>query len=49
MKLKSWPLVYIPVEEVSVGRRLDERVARIEAIRGTPEDASALEEADFET
>src|SRR5438046_3733293 len=48
-KLKEWPLVYIPVTECKAwGAELDERGARIEASRGTPEDEVALEEAEFD-
>jgi hypothetical protein len=48
-KLKEWPLVYIPVAECKAwGAELDERGARIEASRGTPEDEVALKEADFD-
>lgn len=48
-KLKEWPLVYIPVTECKAwGAELDERGARIEANRGTPEDEAALEEAEFD-
>jgi hypothetical protein len=45
-KLKQWPLVYIPVAECKAwGSELDERAARIEGDRGTPEDKVALEES----
>jgi hypothetical protein len=48
-KLKEWPLVYIPVAECKAwGAELDERGARIEANRGTPEDEAALEEGEFD-
>ena len=48
-KLKEWPVVYIPVAECKAwGAELDERGARIEANRGTPEDEAVLEEAEFD-
>jgi hypothetical protein len=48
-KLKEWPVVYIPVAECKAwGAELDERGARIEANRGTPEDKAVLEEAEFD-
>ena len=48
-KLKEWPVVYIPVAECKAwGAELDERGARIEASRGTPEDEVALKEAEFD-
>ena len=48
-KLKEWPLVYIPVAECKAwGAELDERSARIGAIRGTPEDEVALKEGEFD-
>jgi hypothetical protein len=47
-KLKEWPLVYIPSRECKAwGAELEERVARIEANRGTAEDDVALDAADF--
>jgi hypothetical protein len=46
-KLKQWPLVYIPVAECKAwGAELDERATRLNALRGTPEDEAALDEAD---
>jgi len=46
-KLKQWPLVYIPVAECKAwGAELEERAARLEALRGTPEDEAAFDEAD---
>lgn len=48
-KLKEWPLMYIPVSECKAwGDELEERVARIEANRGTPEDEVALNDADVD-
>jgi hypothetical protein len=48
-KLKEWPVVYIPVAECKAwGAELDERGARIEANRGTPEDEAALEAGEFD-
>jgi hypothetical protein len=48
-KLKEWPLVYIPVAECKAwGAELDERGARIEGKRGTPEDEAALIQAEFD-
>jgi hypothetical protein len=45
-KLKEWPVVYIPVAECKAwGAELEERWARIEANRGTPEDEAALDDA----
>lgn len=46
-KLKQLPLVYIPVAECKAwGAELEERAARLNADRGTPEDEAALDEAD---
>jgi hypothetical protein len=46
-KLKQLPLVYIPVAECKAwGAELEERAARINANRGTPEDEAELDEAD---
>lgn len=46
-KLKQWALVYIPVSECKAWRReLEERLARMEAQRGTEEDEAAIDEAD---
>jgi hypothetical protein len=46
--LKQLPLVYIPVAECKAwGAQLEERAARLEADRGTPEDEVALDEADL--
>lgn len=45
-KLKELPLVYIPVAECKAWRReLEERAARLNAERRTPDDAAAFEEA----
>lgn len=45
--LSSFPLVYIPVAECKAwGAELEERAARLNADRGTPEDEAALDEAD---
>ena len=46
-KLKEWPLVYIPVAECKAwGAELEERLARLNADRGTSEDEQALDEAE---
>lgn len=46
-KLKQLPLVYIPVAECKAwGAELEERAARLNANRGTPEDEAALDQAD---
>jgi hypothetical protein len=45
--LKQLPLVYIPVAECKAwGAELEERAARLNANRGTPEDEAAIDEAD---
>jgi hypothetical protein len=45
--LKQLPLVYIPVAECKAwGAELEERAARLDANRGTPEDEAAIDEAD---
>jgi hypothetical protein len=46
-KLKQLPLVYIPVAECKAwGAELEERAARLNALKGTPEDEAAFDEAD---
>jgi hypothetical protein len=46
-KLKELPVCYIPVSECKAwGAELEERAARLNAERGTPEDEAAFEEAD---